>query len=80
VRYNESLFELLLKNLELAKLDEAREGNVVQVVNAASAPDMRDGPYRSFFLVGGLLLGALISSAWAVFHYAWSTAMERPGA
>jgi uncharacterized protein involved in exopolysaccharide biosynthesis len=80
VRYNESLFELLLKNLELAKLDEAREGNVVQVVEAASAPDMRDGPYRSFFLAGGLLLGALCSSAWAVFRYAWSTAMERPGA
>jgi uncharacterized protein involved in exopolysaccharide biosynthesis len=66
VRYNESLFELLLKNLELAKLDEAREGNIVQIVDPATAPDMKYGPHRSLFLVAGLLLGLLLSSASAV--------------
>ncbi len=66
VQYNEALYELLLKNLEIAKLDEAREGSIVQVVNAATPPDMKDGPHRSFFLMGGVLLGFLSSSAWAL--------------
>jgi uncharacterized protein involved in exopolysaccharide biosynthesis len=71
VRYNETLYELLLKNLELAKLDEAREGNIVQVVNWATAPDMKDGPHRSFFLAGGVLLGALASCAWVLIGSAF---------
>lgn len=70
VRYQETLFELLLKNLELAKLDEAREGNIVQIVEAASPPDMKDGPHRSFFLVGGVVLGFLLSFAWELFRWA----------
>lgn len=70
VRYNETLYELLLKNLELAKLDEAREGNIVQVVEVARPPDMKDGPHRSFFLVGGCVLGFLLSSAWELLRWA----------
>ncbi len=66
VRYNETLFELLLKNLELAKLDEAREGSVVQVISVASTPDLKDGPHRSFFAAGGLILGFLFSAAWVL--------------
>ena len=66
LRYNESLLELLLKNLEIAKLDEAREGNLVQVVSAATPPDMKYGPHRSIFLACGFVLGLLFSSAWTL--------------
>src|SRR5438309_6255935 len=34
LRYRETVFELLAKELEIAKLDEAREGEIVQVVDA----------------------------------------------
>lgn len=68
LRYNEALLELLLKNLEAAKLDEAREGNLVQTVDPATPPDMKYGPHRSFFLAGGLVLGFLLSSAWVMIQ------------
>jgi len=64
VRYNEALLELLLKNLELAKLDEAREGNLVQVVQPATPPDMKYGPHHSLFLACGFVIGLLLSAAW----------------
>jgi tyrosine-protein kinase Etk/Wzc len=70
VRYQETLFELLLKNLELAKLDEAREGNIVQIVEVATPPDMKDGPHRTFFLAGGIVLGFLLSFAWELYRFA----------
>lgn len=70
VKTDETLYELLLKNLEIAKLDEAREGNVIQVVSPATPPDMKDGPQRSFFLVGGFLLGLIGCSIWVLLQWA----------
>ena len=35
LKYNETVFELLAKEFEMAKLDEAREGSIIQVVDAA---------------------------------------------
>lgn len=66
VRADETLYELLLKNLEIAKLDEAREGNVIQVVSVATPPDTKNGPHRSFFLVGGFLLGLIAAILWVL--------------
>jgi tyrosine-protein kinase Etk/Wzc len=44
VKYNELIFELLAKQFELAKLDEAREGAIIQVVDPAVVPDMKSFP------------------------------------
>ena len=41
LKYSETVFELLAKELEIAKLDEAREGSIVQMVDAAVPPDKR---------------------------------------
>ena len=70
VRYNESLFELLLKNLEVAKLDEAREGNVVQIISLATPPEIKDGPHRTFFGAAGFVLGLLGSSISVLLRWA----------
>ncbi len=44
LKYNETVFELLAKEFEVAKLDEAREGSIVQVVDSAVVPDKRSFP------------------------------------
>jgi tyrosine-protein kinase Etk/Wzc len=44
VKYNELIFELLAKQFEVAKLDEAREGAIIQVVDAAVVPDRKSFP------------------------------------
>jgi uncharacterized protein involved in exopolysaccharide biosynthesis len=47
-KYHETLFELFSKQLELAKVDEAREGAVIQVLDAALAPERKAKPKKAF--------------------------------
>lgn len=43
-KYHETLFELMARQYELARLDEAREGAVIQVVDRASPPQRNTKP------------------------------------
>lgn len=43
-KYYETLFELFAKQLELAKLDESKDGALIQVVDVAQTPDKRSKP------------------------------------
>ena len=46
LKYNETLFELLSKQFELAKLDEARDAVVIQVIDQAVPPERKSRPKR----------------------------------
>ena len=43
-KYQEALFDIFVKQFELAKVDESREGALIQVVDVAQPPDSRPGP------------------------------------
>ena len=58
-KYHETLFELFGKQFELAKVDESREGAVIQILDVAQAPERYSKPKREVI--------ALISSLVAVF-------------
>lgn len=45
-KYYETLFELFSKQFELAKIDEAREGAVIQVVDMAQPPERKSKPKK----------------------------------
>jgi hypothetical protein len=60
VKYYEAIFEVLAKQLELAKLDEAREGGFIQVVDPAVPPEQKSFPKRGLFILSGLALGFTI--------------------
>lgn len=45
-KYHEAIFELLTKQYEIARLDEAREGADVQVVDAGIPPERKSKPRR----------------------------------
>jgi uncharacterized protein involved in exopolysaccharide biosynthesis len=66
VKYHEALFDMLSRQYEAARLDEARDAPVLQVLDPASYPDMKSGPKRSYYMLGGLLLGFLASSVWVL--------------
>jgi uncharacterized protein involved in exopolysaccharide biosynthesis len=53
-KYQEALFDIYARQFELAKLDEAREGAVIQVLDKAAPPERRSKPRR---LVVGFLGG-----------------------
>jgi uncharacterized protein involved in exopolysaccharide biosynthesis len=46
-KYQESLLELFAKQYELARVDESREGALIQVVDAAQVPDKQSRPKRA---------------------------------
>ena len=52
LKYQETVFELLAKEFEVAKLDEAREGSIIQVVDAAVPPDKKSSPHRALIVLG----------------------------
>ena len=60
VKYYETIFEVLARQYELAKLEEAREGAMVQVVDPAVVPDKRSFPKRSLIVIGAGAVGLLI--------------------
>ena len=50
-KYYETLFELFAKQYELAKVDESREGPVIQVVDLAQPPERKSKPKKALIAV-----------------------------
>lgn len=46
-KYQETLFELFAKQFEIAKIDEAREGATIQVLDVAQPPEKKSKPKRA---------------------------------
>ena len=51
LKYNETLFELLSKQYELAKLEEARDAVVIQVIDRAVPPERKSRPKRALIVI-----------------------------
>ena len=67
VRYYETIEELIAKQFEMAKLDEAREGATIQVADVALPPDKRSSPKRTIAVILVTLLGFLVAIVWCIF-------------
>jgi capsule polysaccharide export protein KpsE/RkpR len=78
LKYHETVFELLAKELEIAKLDEAREGEIVQVVDAAVPPDKKSSPHRILIIVGTTFLAFLIAVFWIISRQSLERCFELP--
>lgn len=62
-KYQETLVELFAKQFELAKVDESREGAVIQVIDVATAPDHKAKPKRSQWALIGFALAFAATAA-----------------
>ena len=58
-RYHETLFELFSKQFELAKVDESREGAVIQVLDLAEAPERKAKPKKALIAIISTLAAGL---------------------
>jgi uncharacterized protein involved in exopolysaccharide biosynthesis len=50
-KYQETLFDLFAKQFEVAKIDESREGAVIQVLDAAQAPERKAKPKKALIAI-----------------------------
>jgi capsular polysaccharide biosynthesis protein len=63
-KYQEALFEVYARQYELARVDESREGALIQVVDAASPPERKSKPARGMTAIVTTALAALALMAW----------------
>lgn len=66
VKYREVLFELLARQFEMAKIDEAKDSPVVQVMDQAIEPDRKSKPVRSLIVLVSAMLAGIVASIWAI--------------
>lgn len=66
LKYHETLFEILAKQYEAARIDEARLAPVLQVVDSAVIPDKKSWPPRRLLIFAAGCLGALAAGAFVL--------------
>ena len=62
MKVQESMLEAFAKQYELAKVDESKEGPLVQVVDSATPPERRSSPKRTQLVVNSALGGFVFST------------------
>lgn len=60
VKYYETMFELLAKQYELAKINEAKDSSTIQVLDKATPPDWKSKPKRTIITLTGVCLGFFV--------------------
>ncbi len=62
-KYQEAVFEIYAKQFEIAKMDEAREGTLIQVLDPATPPERKSKPQRTVIAAVTTVLAGLILTA-----------------
>lgn len=68
VKYYQMLYELLAKQYEVARLDEAKDPSVVQVLDLAVEPERKSKPKRALIVLFASAVAFLLSSVWALIR------------
>ena len=66
LKLQETLLESMLRQFEIAKLDEAKEGPALQQVDVALPADHKSKPSRALIVLGSALAAFVLMSAWVV--------------
>jgi tyrosine-protein kinase Etk/Wzc len=61
VKYQEAIFEIMAKQFEAAKVDEAKDTSIVQVLDRATPQDKKAKPKYAHIVILATLVGFLIS-------------------
>jgi uncharacterized protein involved in exopolysaccharide biosynthesis len=77
-KYHETLFELMAKQYELARLDEARDGAVIQVVDAAIPPNLKSNPKKAVIAVVTTLAVLVVALLWVFVRHGVRNAAADP--
>jgi len=78
VKYQETLFELLSKQLEIERIDEAKDSAIIQPLDAPELPERHSWPMRGLLIAIGTVLGLLIAVIWVYVSDSLSRAKEDP--
>jgi len=78
VKYRETLFELLARQYEAARIDEARDAPVIQVVEPAIEPERKSFPHRGRIILLSAALGCFVACLVVIIGVRQSQAKTDP--
>lgn len=78
VKYYQMLYELLAKQYEIARLDEAKDTSIIQVLDPAIMPERKFKPNRTLIVAIAAILGAFAAIAWATVSTLFARALKTP--
>ena len=67
VKYRETVLDLLTRQYEMARIDEAKDAAIVQVLDKAEIPEMRSSPHRSTLVLTAFFLALSLAIMAAFF-------------
>jgi capsule polysaccharide export protein KpsE/RkpR len=70
-KIQETVYEFLTQQYELARIQEAKELPTVRVVDVAVPPERKSGPMRSLIVLLSLLAGVVLASFWVIGRNSW---------
>jgi len=76
-KYEEALFELFARQYEMARLDESRDGGLIQVVDQAQTPEWKSKPKRALTAAIATLIAFILLIVLVLVRHTWrQTAMQ----
>jgi len=78
-KYQETLLDLFSRQFELARLDEARQGGLIHVIDVAGVPDRKSKPRRAVMAVSATLISFGLLVVLLLVRDSWRRASTRPG-
>lgn len=75
VKYYQMLYDLLAKQYEVARLDEAKDPGLVQVLDPAIEAERKFKPQRSLIILMFAFAGLALAVAWAFISEKWRAVM-----
>jgi uncharacterized protein involved in exopolysaccharide biosynthesis len=70
-KVDDAVFELLTKEYEIAKIQEAREVPTAQVLDSATVPEKKSSPHRLLMMLAGALSGFAFACGYLVGRVIW---------
>jgi uncharacterized protein involved in exopolysaccharide biosynthesis len=70
-KVQESVYEFLTQQYEMARIQEARELPTVRVVDPAMPPERKSGPYRSLIVISSVVCAFFLACFWVLGKHAW---------
>ena len=78
VKFNQTLLELLYKQFELAKIDEAKDYPLIQVLDKAMLPEKKSKPKRALIVILSTMAAFFLSVFYAFVKEALEKANSEP--
>jgi uncharacterized protein involved in exopolysaccharide biosynthesis len=78
LKYQQALVETLKKQYDIAKMDELKDANLIQVINEPLVAEHPSKPKRNLIITIGIILGLLVSIILAFIMNALDAAKQKP--